>query len=59
MESNYIDMDNSISNEDTKKKAIRYVINIGKNRSKYQSPKIRHKNKLMDTEINNDDEYII
>ena len=46
MESNDNSIENLISNEDPRKKAIRYVINIGKNRYQYQSPKIHHKNKL-------------
>ena len=58
MESNDNSIENLISNEDPRKKAIRYVINIGKNRYQYQSPKIRHKNKFIDTDINNDDEIL-
>ena len=50
--------ENLLTEEDTRKKTIRYVINLGKNKFQYQSPKIRHKNKFIDTDINNDDEYI-
>ena len=50
-------MENLLTNDDTRKKAIRYVINLGRNKYQYQSPKIRHKNKFIDNEINYDDEY--
>ena len=50
---------NILSNENKKSKAIRYVVNMGKNKYIYKSPKIKHGNKILDSDFSYEDDSII
>ena len=50
-------IDTIFSNDIIRNKAIKYVVNLGKNKYYYQSPKMRHKNKSIDPDFRYRDGY--